>query len=75
MVRSAFGIRISFFYLYIVLLTASSLSAQVCPDNVTINALDPQLNCSGPCPNLTSVLTGGTGPFTYHTAMKPLLQT
>jgi hypothetical protein len=68
MVRSVFRIRTPFFYLCIVLLTAGSsiAYAQECPDDVTISTPDTQLNCTGPCPNLTSVLTGGTGPFTYQ---------
>jgi hypothetical protein len=67
MLRSVFRIRLSFFYLCIVLLTTSSLiaSAQVCPDDVTIYTPDTQLNCSGPCPNLTSIVTGGTA-FNYQ---------
>ena len=67
MLRSVFRIRLSFFYLCIVLLTTSSLiaSAQVCPDEVVISTPDPQLNCTGPCPNLTSIVTGGT-TFNYQ---------
>jgi hypothetical protein len=32
---------------------------------VTISTIDPQLNCTGLCPNLTSTIFGGVGPFTY----------
>jgi hypothetical protein len=33
---------------------------------VTISTPDPQLNCTGPCPKLTSTVTGGIGPFAYQ---------